>query len=207
VGNPPAISGASSAPQWNPADFDQFADERDLADFDQFADERDPAGFYPPRRRVRMVTLDACRREIEALHAFFVGWYAGERNDFDRMERALGPGFEMITPGGERLDREEVLAAVRGAHGEHAAGAFDIEIRSVEPVDVREGVAAVRYEEWQTNSGPDAGSAGGGGTDAAAADRATTGRISTALFHADPDAPEGVAWAALHETWLEPPGD
>lgn len=128
--------------------------------------------------------LANCRREIEELHAFFVGWYAGERGDFERMERAIGPGFEMVTPDGDRLNREAVLSMVRGGRGKHADAAFDIEVRNVAAVDAGPDHALVRYEEWQTDpEGED-------------------GRLSTVLFRPDGDAPRGLAWAGLHETWL-----
>ncbi|MFT4931941.1 MAG: hypothetical protein ACI91T_001827, partial [Natronomonas sp.] len=83
-----------------------------------------------------MPTLETCRREIEDLHAFFVRWYAGriDREDFDRLERALAPEFEMISPTGDRSDRAAVLDWIRESYGREAPGAFDIEIRNVELV-------------------------------------------------------------------------
>ena len=58
-----------------------------------------------------MPTLEACRTEIEELHAFFLGWYGGdlEADDCSRMERAIAPGFELVGPDGERLGRETTL--------------------------------------------------------------------------------------------------
>ena len=129
----------------------------------------------------------ACKREIEQLHDFFVEWYAGEldEGEFARMERAMGEGFEMVTPEGDRLDREEVLEMVRAGRGQHGDGHFDIEIRNVETVESGPGIRLVRYEEWQgTGEGE-------------------TGRISTACFRAAEDAPEGIVWTDLQETWLE----
>lgn len=135
--------------------------------------------------------LSACRAEIESLHDFFVAWYAGERerDAFARVERALRPGFELVTPDGERRDRDAVLEAVRGGYGRDEPGAFDIEVRNVESIHRTGASATVRYEECQE------------------APAETTGRISTAILAADPSAPCGVAWLDLHETWLEPPVD
>ena len=129
----------------------------------------------------------ACKREIEQLHDFFVGWYEGrlDEGEFERMERAMGEGFEMVTPGGERLGREEVLEMVRAGRDQHGDGNFDIEIRNVESVESGPGIRLVRYEEWQRTGEEE------------------TGRISTACFRADEDAPGGVVWTDLHETWLE----
>lgn len=128
---------------------------------------------------------DACRREITGLHAFFVEWFVGDREDARRLERALAPGFEMVTPDGAVLGRETVLDRIRAGQGRHEPGAFDIDVRNVEVVDRGPTFALVRYEEWQTTAGEE------------------TGRVSTALFRPAADAPEGVAWSALQETWLE----
>ena len=128
-----------------------------------------------------------CEAEIESLHEFFVDWYAGERDedDFDRLERALTPGFEMVTPDGVRRDRAAVLEGIRESYGRDEPGAFDIAIRNVELIRRVDDHATVRYEEWQETDGE------------------TTGRISTVLFRERPDAPGGLTWVDLHETWLE----
>lgn len=134
-----------------------------------------------------MPDRSSCKTEIESLHEFFVEWYAGQRaeSEFDRLERALAPGFEMVTPDGERLGRETVLEGIREDHGRDEPGEFDIEVRNVEVVERVEEYATVRYEEWQET------------------DDGTTGRISTVLFREDSAAPGGLAWVDLHETWLE----
>lgn len=133
-----------------------------------------------------MPTRATCEREIERLHEFFVEWYAGklDQEEFDRMERALAPGFEMITPNGRRNGREAVLDAVRESAGRNAPGEFDIEIRTVEVVADLGDHAVVRYEEWQTTPEDE------------------TGRISTVLFTEDPDTGR-VVWRDLQETWIE----
>lgn len=134
-----------------------------------------------------MPTLEICRNEIEDLHAFFIEWYGGdlEADAFSRMERAIAPDFELVAPDGERLEREATLEWVRESRGKYAEAKFDIEIRDVECIERFNEHALVRYEEWQTLSGEE------------------TGRISTALFRTEPDAPEGVVWVDLQETWLE----
>lgn len=132
-------------------------------------------------------TLPACRREIDELHDFFVAWYTGacDREGFERMEAVIAPGFEMVTPDGDRLGREAVLGMVRDAYTGRDPGTFDIEIGNVELLDGGPDHAVARYEEWQTT--PD-------GED---------GRVSTVLFRPDPDAPNGLVWVTVHETWLD----
>ena len=134
-----------------------------------------------------MPALATCEAEIETLHAFFVEWYTGT-TDVDaiaRLERALAPDFEMVTPDGTRLDRDSVIENVRVSYERDEPGTFAIEIRNVEVVAQLEGHALVRYEEWQET------------------DDGTTGRISTVLFRDAAAAPGGLEWVDLHETWLE----
>lgn len=134
-----------------------------------------------------MPAISACRDEIEALHDFFVKWYGGtvERSAFDRMERTIGPEFEMVTPDGVRHDRSTVLKGVRDSYGHNKPGDFDIEIRNVELIEHLGSYAVVRYEEWQTSA------------------EERTGRVSTVLLCEQMDAPGGLEWIDLHETWLE----
>jgi hypothetical protein len=124
-----------------------------------------------------------CEREVEGLHAFFESWFTGRGGGMDRARRALGPAFEMVTPAGELRPREAVLSGIEGAKGSHDP-AFAIEIRNVDVVDRTGDRCLLRYEEHQS---------GGGGD---------TARVSTALFGPDDDAPEGVQWIHLQETWL-----
>lgn len=134
-----------------------------------------------------MPTQATCRREIEVLHAFFVDWYTGrlENDALTRVERALASDFEMVTPDGERRAYADVVDGIRGRYASHDPGAFAIEIRNVETRRALEDHRLVRYEEWQTTAGE------------------TTGRLSTVLFEGDAEAPGGVVWLDLHETWLD----
>ncbi|MEF8882362.1 MAG: hypothetical protein V5A34_07575 [Halapricum sp.] len=134
-----------------------------------------------------MPSRDTCRREIESLHEFFVDWYTGqvERDAFDRLERALASEFEMVTPEGVRRGYDDVVVGIREDYATHDPGDFNIGIRNVETRLNLDEHTLVRYEEWQET--PDG----------------TTGRVSTVLFAADPDAPGGVVWHDLQETWLE----
>lgn len=130
-----------------------------------------------------------CRREIESLHEFFVDWYTGRTAEetHDRVERALGPDFEMVTPDGTRLEYADIVDEIRGSYASREPGTFDIHIRNVETRYTGDGCSLVRYEEWQETP------------------NGTTGRSSTVLFETSPDAPGGVIWRDLHETWIDGP--
>jgi len=131
----------------------------------------------------------ACEREIEALHRFFVDWFRGALPDTDeawsRFADAVAPGFTLVAPSGEAFDRDALLEGLRGRHGaEGPASDFAIWIRNFRDRHVTAGLATVTYEEWQRRAGEE------------------RGRLSTAVFLADAQAPNGVRWVHVHETWL-----
>jgi len=127
----------------------------------------------------------SCRVEVAELHGFFADWFNGTAPDtdaaFSRFAVALAPGFTMVVPGGGTVTRNDVLEAVRTAHG---SGTTTIWIKNHVHRWSSADAALVGYEEWQTR------------------DNATRGRASTALFVADPAGPNGVQWVHVHETWL-----
>jgi hypothetical protein len=130
-----------------------------------------------------MALEDRCEREVRELHVFFEDWFTGRRTDgIGRAEAALGPEFRMVTPDGVVRPREEVLAGIE-AGGDAHDEAFGIDVRSVRVCDRTDDRCLVAYEEHQFGAEPSA-------------------RTSTALFAPDDDAPEGVEWRHLHETWL-----
>ncbi len=137
----------------------------------------------PPERAVH----DACRREIEDLHAFFEDWFAGrparDGEAFGRVEAALAEGFQLVGPDGVRHVRDELLAGLRAAHGTRAGG-FRIWTRAARSRPLAEGLHLAVYEEWQELAGVE------------------RGRLSTALFREREDGPNGVEWLHVHETWL-----
>lgn len=131
--------------------------------------------------------IEDCEREIRSLHEFFAEWYRGEhdRAAFERFEDVLDDEFSVVSPDGEAVDRATVLEGVR--EGYDRRNEFGIEIRAVDPVTTFEDGAVVRYEEWQSTPSGE------------------TGRASVACFRPAADAPEGVTWTFLQETWIEPP--
>lgn len=148
-----------------------------------------PHIFGIPGESLCMPSEALCRHEIESLHEFFVDWFTGQTpaDTFDRIEGALAPDFEMVTPAGTRRDYGDVVDAIRDDYAAYEPGTFDIDIRNV---TMRCDVgyhSLVRYEEWQDT--PDG----------------STGRLSTVLFEDDPDAPGKVRWLDVHETWLDGP--
>jgi hypothetical protein len=125
-------------------------------------------------------------RVVIALHAFFEAWFRGELPDdaaaFRRFERALAPGFEIVMPDGEALDRGQILERVRAAR-DSSGMRISIERPVAHVLDG--GEVAVCYEEWHASGG----------------DR--SGRASRAVLRPDPGAPGGLAWVRVEETSLD----
>ncbi len=126
-------------------------------------------------------------REIVQLHQFFEDWYRGhETADFDRFDQALSDGFMIIMPDGRVLDRDVIVEAVRGQHDSDSQA--ELEIRNVQLHEVHEATAIFTYEEWQGRDG-----------------ETMRGRLSSVVFALDDQAPNGLTWLHVHETWLPEP--
>lgn len=124
---------------------------------------------------------DAAAREVIDLHAFFVDAFTGRKRDFRRAEQAFSPDFVMVTPDGRRVNRVQVLDALAKAR---ARPDFRIAIHDIWPISETAGSVLLHYIEEQYRDGE------------------TSKRVSVALFEAAPDAPCGVVWRYLQETWI-----
>jgi hypothetical protein len=130
-----------------------------------------------------MTTLaDAAAREVAALHTEFVELFTGRLRDFSRVQAVLGADFRMVTPQGMCIEREAVISGLRSAR---ARPDFRIEIRDIRPIREQGDWVLLQYVEQQYRDGK------------------TTRRRSTALFEALAEAPCGVVWRYLHETWMQ----
>ena len=124
----------------------------------------------------------AAAREIVELHALFVEVFTGRSRDFSRCEAALSPQLEMVTPEGRLVNRAQIMAALINAT---ARADLQIAIQAIAPVREDAGSVLLRYIEEQYRDGE------------------TTRRLSIALFETASNAPNGVAWRYLQETWIE----
>lgn len=125
---------------------------------------------------------EAATREVIELHALFVDLFTGRFRDFARCEAAFAPNFEMVTPDGHRLTRREILSGLANVRTD---GTFRISIQTIRPVLVTADSVLLQYIEEQYREGQ------------------TTRRLSIALFEASQEAPLGVAWRYLQETWID----
>ena len=123
----------------------------------------------------------AAARELVELHAFFEQLFTGRSRDFSRCERAFSPRLEMVTPDGQLVTRAEIVERLKRAK----ARELRITIRDIAAVREDAESVLLRYIEEQYR------------------DRETTRRLSIALFETAKDAPLGVVWRYLQETWIE----
>jgi hypothetical protein len=128
-----------------------------------------------------------CEDEVVELHRFFQAWFRGEIDPdgsaFSRLSDVLAEGFHMVSADGEVVGRSEILASLRAAHGSKSSG---LVIR-IEDCRFRTGggrLGVLTYQEWQQEG------------------ERSRGRIATAVFQDRGDAPNGVEWVHVHETWL-----
>jgi len=130
-------------------------------------------------------TADAVPAEIEALHAFFVGWFSGRlpTADFEAGFLArFAPDFLLVPPAGTLLSLEQIASSVRSAHDTNPD--FRIAIRNVTVRRTFDGHILATYEEWQRN--------------ALASTPPDNARIATVIFR---DV-RPLQWLHIHETWL-----
>lgn len=122
--------------------------------------------------------------EIIALHREFERWFRGESDDPTRMEASIPADFTFISPGSEIVPADTLVAGLLASHGSR-----QIRIRIENPVIRWSDDSAVlaTYEEWHDHADY------------------RTARQSTALFTLDVNAPGGLRWRHVHETWMQPP--
>jgi hypothetical protein len=126
---------------------------------------------------------DAAEREVRALHAHFVALFTGTSRDIGRCAAALAPGFSMTAPDGSWRNRAAVLTMLARAT---APPGFRIDILDARVIWEAESAVLLHYVEQQYRDGT------------------PSRRRSSALFTAEDQAPLGVVWQYLHETWMAP---
>ncbi len=121
-----------------------------------------------------------CHVEVAGLHQFFQDWFLGKLDEsaFTQCEQALAPGFTIVTPGGDLIERDQILEAIRVHRGGEPPG-FGIRTVARSCQRVR-GVHVSTYEEHQTGT-------------------RSTVRLSTAVIG---EVDGTLRWHAVHETWI-----
>ena len=123
------------------------------------------------------------RDEIIGLHRFFEDWFLGRGGEMKRAEDALHPDFSFIGPDGVVADRATTLQRLVDGH----AHTTDLAIETVDHRMIRStgDTVVARYVERHRWT-----------------DGRSNERISTVVFIADTNGPNGVRWLHVQETWL-----
>ncbi len=127
-----------------------------------------------------MPEICVCHEEVARLHQFFEDWFQGRLSaaEFSLCENALAPGFTIVTPGGQLVEREEILEAIR-IHGGGEPESFRISTvpRGCQRLN---GLHVSMYEEHQMGT-------------------RSTVRLSSAVLSDDAGL---MRWHTVHETWI-----
>jgi hypothetical protein len=125
------------------------------------------------------------KAELHVRHAFFVDWFTGKASPQAMADcaRAFGGDMIRIGPSGGIQNAADITAMVRAAAGRHPAD-FAITITVQAARLLTPDLALLIYDEHQRIAAVE------------------TTRRSTAIFAADKNAPEGVVWRHLQETWI-----
>lgn len=132
-----------------------------------------------------MDLIAKAKAEVVNRHHFFVEWFTGRAPEAEMRSslQAFAPDMIMIEPDGSMIGSDEVKAMVESARGKRSAE-FEIRVDVIEARQLGEDTALVIYDEHQVIDGQ------------------KSARRSSALFSPAPDAPEGVVWRQLQETWI-----
>ena len=132
----------------------------------------------------------SCAREAVDLHTFFRDWLTGvlprTPAEFERFRLAMGAGLTVISPRGTVSARDDILTEFEALHGQLAdkAGQFEIAVENFRCLRDLGETLLCSYEEWHRLGGE------------------SSARLTTVLYGRNPDAPLGVEWLHVHETWL-----
>lgn len=129
--------------------------------------------------------IEAAKAEVLRRHAFFVAWFTGKADNDALAEtaRAFAPDFHMLWPDMTMDRRDTLLAKLQDARGQSPEN-YTIEIVFVHTAIIDAQTAVVVCDEHQVTGD------------------STNKRRMSAVFSRAADAPEGVQWRHLHQTWL-----
>ena len=132
-----------------------------------------------------MDLIERAKTEIVKRHDFFVEWFTGRAAEADLQIsiRAFAPDMVMIEPDSNTIGKEAIVGMITGARGKRPTD-FEIRVDMIAARQIADNIALVVYDEHQVIDGE------------------KSARRSSAVFSADPDAPEGVVWRQLQETWI-----
>lgn len=146
------------------------------------------AGPEPEAAPEAPTVAERAEKEVTELHAFFEGWFNGTVENTDavyaRLTDVLADGFAIISPAGKLTERAELVDGLRAGYSPEGTEPIHIWIEDFQLRHELGDTVVVTYQEWQQR----------GSTQ--------RGRLSTAVLHERPGAPNGLEWILVHSTWL-----
>jgi len=123
------------------------------------------------------------RREIEELHQFFEDWFLGTESSMQRVEEVFAPDMTFVGPNGAETNRDETIRMIRDGR----AHTTDLRITTTDHrlLHRADDVLVASYVEHHQLA------------------ETSNRRLSTVVFLADPDAPNGLLWLRVQETWID----
>jgi len=135
---------------------------------------------------------ERCEAEVVELHEWIEQWSNAELPDtteaFARFGDVIASNFLIIDPAGTTAPYRPIVEAIRRSHGrwQDARDPIRIEIRNFRFLHSKGDLALAMYEEWHESEQ---------GT-------LKIGRLSSVLFGPNSEAPNGLEWLHLHESWV-----
>lgn len=122
------------------------------------------------------------RREIEELHQFFEDWFLGNEPSMQRVEAVFAPAMTFVGPNGHETNRDETVRMIR----EGRAHTTQLRIATTDHrlLHRADDMLVASYVEHHQ-----------------LAERSNH-RLTTVVFLVEPEAPNGVLWLRVHETWI-----
>lgn len=122
--------------------------------------------------------------EITELHEFFEALFSGRETSLERAESALAADFTIVGPDGHESSRAQTIEMLEAGRDQRT----DLDMSTSDHrllVDTDDVIVAGYIEHHHAPDGD-------------------THRQSTVVFVPDTDAPNGVRWLRVHETWINP---
>lgn len=135
--------------------------------------------------------LNKCHREVKELHQFFEGWFTAQiphaEKMLERVSGVLSDDFQLITPEGHLLTRDDLIDQLKKSHGSQSTrDTYRIKVSNFDGRTLTaDGVIFLTtYQEHQY------------------IDDEINTRLSSSLFRSKPEAPNQVEWIHVHEVWI-----
>lgn len=123
------------------------------------------------------------QKDIADLHDLFEAYFLGTTNDLSHVEAVLADDFTFVGPDANTTDRAGTLAALVAGHGH--TDSLKIHTVDYQLLFTAGDVTVAEYTE--VHELPDR----------------TNRRRTTVVFSNAPDAPNGLQWHRVHETWID----